>query len=293
LTAAVATLGAFGVASLRLIPAATSVANQINLLRANRPVLGRLAADLRLPQPTRPGPATPRKLPSVELKEASFQYPGSQASVLKQVSLKIEAGQCCGIVGPSGSGKSTLGDLLLGLLSPTSGAMLVDNTKITGDALSWTRRCAYIPQDPCLFNDSLRTNITLAQAEKNSADELQDQALHDALSQAALGQLVSALPEGLDESIGDNGQRLSGGQRQRFAIARALYHQREFLVFDEATSALDTDTENDIVAAIAALKGHATVLVITHREALLAPCDIVFSISGGRLEPVTVRQGVA
>ncbi len=283
----VATLGAFGVASLRLIPAATSVANQINLLKANRPVLARLAADLRLPLPPTPVAAVSAgSLPRVELKQVSYVYPGTQRAALQGVNLLIEPGQCCGIVGPSGSGKSTLGDLLLGLLSPTEGSMLVDNLELAGDSLSWTRRCAYIPQDPCLFNDSLRTNITLSQGRSDGADEK----IIKALSQAALGELLAQLPGGLDESLGDNGQRVSGGQRQRLAIARAFYHEREFLVFDEATSALDEATEGDIVKAIAALKGRATVLVITHREALLTACERVYRMRDGALTDTTVDR---
>ncbi|MEM1088963.1 MAG: ABC transporter ATP-binding protein [Pseudomonadota bacterium] len=290
LAVAMATLGTFGVASIRLIPAATSVANQVNLLRANRPVLGRLANDLRLPAAdlTSPTPAAGR-LPELTLERVSFSYPGSEVAALRDVSLSIEPGSCCGIVGPSGSGKSTLGDLLLGLLSPTAGVMTVDGTPLTEDNLSWTRRCAYIPQDPCLFHDSLRTNITLDDRSGRAVDA----AVEEALVKAALGDLLKELPRGLDESLGDRGQRLSGGQRQRLAIARALFHQREFLVFDEATSALDDATERDIISAITELRGKATVLVITHRKALLAPCSEVFEIKDGQLAVQADRKVVA
>lgn len=298
MSAAVATLGTFGVASLRLLPAASSLSNHLNLLRANRKVLARLAADLRLPaehvdQSQAPIAVHPigsentdkRALPAISLDDVSFRYPGGERDVLSDLNLNIPAGQCCGIVGASGSGKSTLGDLLLGLLQPTKGRLLVDKLPFTseteGDTLAWTRRCAYIPQDPCLFNDTLRINVTLNEA----LGEEVDQRVLAALKQAALGDLVSQLPQGLEEPLGDNGERLSGGQRQRLAIARAFYHEREFLVFDEATSALDADTEQEIVAAIAELQGRATVLVITHREALLAPCSQVFSMEQGALKP--------
>ncbi len=288
--AAMATLGTFGVASIRLIPAATSVANQINLLRANRPVLSRLAADLRLPATEMPASSrTAERLPEVILDRVSYTYPDSQAPALHDVRLRIEPGSCCGIVGPSGSGKSTLGDLVLGLLSPTAGVMKVDGVPLTDDTLAWTRRCAYIPQDPCLFHDSLRTNVTLDDRSGPALDE----AVREALNKAALGTLLEELPRGLDEPLGDRGQRLSGGQRQRLAIARALFHQREFLVFDEATSALDASTERDIISAISDLRSSATVLVITHREALLAPCDVVYEIRDGSLSPLADRQVVA
>ncbi len=294
ISAAVATLGTFGVASLRLLPAASSLSNHINQLRANRKVLARLAADLRLPmehaifsmapetrQQASKGSASSKVLPAIHLDNVSFRYPGADQDVLKKLTLSIEAGTCCGIVGASGSGKSTLGDLLLGLLEPTEGQMLVDQQPLPSNTLPWTRRCAYIPQDPCLFNDSLRVNVTLNELDREDIDRR----VIAALEQAALGGLVSQLPMGLDEPLGDNGERLSGGQRQRLAIARAFYHAREFLVFDEATSALDADTEQEIVAAISELKGRATVLIITHREALLAPCDQVFSLDQGALLP--------
>ncbi|MEM9532106.1 MAG: ABC transporter ATP-binding protein [Pseudomonadota bacterium] len=284
LAAAVATLGAFGVASLRLLPATTSVANQINLLRANRLVLGRLAADLGLPAAaaSTASAGAADDPPAVKLRDVSYRYPGAQEDALRGVSLELPAGECVGVIGASGSGKSTLADLLLGLLTPTAGEMVIDGDRLAGDALTWTRRCAYIPQDPCLFNDSLRTNVTLSEA---TGPEL-DQRVSKALTQAALADLLHSLPDGLDESLGDHGQRLSGGQRQRLAIARALFFERHFLVFDEATSALDAATEQDIVAAIRLLDGQATVLVVTHREALLSPCHRVYRMAGGTLTPV-------
>lgn len=287
---AMALLGTFAVAGLRLIPAATSVTNQVNLLRANRLVLGRLAQDLSLPEaealPQDPERSPPHPLPGIELLNAGYRYPGSENPVLDAIHLRLEPGACVGLIGASGSGKSTLADLLLGLLVPTQGRLLVDGRDIRGDELNWTRRCAYIPQSSGLFNDTLRANMTMS--EQTGPDI--DRRVRRALEEAAIGSLPEQLTDGLETLLGDQGQRLSGGQRQRVAIARAFFHRREFLILDEATSALDSETEQEVVAAVERLKGRATMLIIAHRHSTLAPCERVYELRDGRLE--AVRDGV-
>ena len=131
-----------------------------------------------------------------------------------------------GIIGPSGAGKSTLIDLILGLLTPTSGEVRVDGLKIEENISAWQRQIGYIPQDIYLIDASIRRNIAFGLPD----DEIDDLAFERALGAAQLDSFVNTLPQGVETVVGDRGIRLSGGQRQRIGIARALYHNPDVLV---------------------------------------------------------------
>jgi ABC-type multidrug transport system fused ATPase/permease subunit len=141
---------------------------------------------------------------------------------------------------------------------------------------------AYIPQTPFLSDDTVRRNIALG----INDDEIDEKRLQKAIVSAQLEEFISQLPIGKNTIIGDRGIRLSGGQRQRIAIARALYYDRQVLIFDEATSALDSKTENEIVAAIEALHHTKTMIIIAHRTSTLAYCDRVLEIANGSIVEV-------
>ena len=160
----------------------------------------------------------------------------------------------------------SLADLLLGFLDPTAGRVLVNGKDLRGTHRDWQSMVAYIPQQSYLIDDTLRRNVALGVADA----EIDDNKVHAALQDAQLGQVLRGLASGLDTPLGERGVRFSGGQRQRVSIARALYHDREFLVLDEATSALDEETEREIVETIRSLAGKKTILLISHRESTLA-----------------------
>ena len=196
---------------------------------------------------------------------------------LRGVSLHIPAGEITAITGPSGAGKSTLADLMLGLLEPAAGAVLVDGVALTAaNRRRWRRSCAYVPQDPYLFNDTIRANVRGARPDASDAD------VRGALDLAA-ADFVTALPQGLDTMAGDRGGRLSGGERQRIALAGALLAEPALLLLDEATSQLDAQTERRIVASLLSLRGRMTIVVVAHREALLAAADRVVTLDAGRV----------
>lgn len=248
-------------------PALARIATLLSDIEAGREDAGAGADDIRLRQ-------------TVELRGVTIRYsgrsPGGHAA-LRDVSLRLHAGQALAVSGMSGAGKSTLADCLGGLLSPDKGDMLVDGT-VLEPALRprWRRAVAYVPQDAWLFAGSIRDNLLLAD---QAAD---DAALHEALTKAA-AHFVSDLPGGLDHAVGEGGRQLSGGERQRLALARALVREPDLLILDEATSALDADNEAAIVAALGRLRGTTTMVIISHRSALLKLADTAITLEDGRV----------
>jgi len=295
---AIPLLAMFAAASLRLMPASTSLMSNLNSLRATRFILGELAGELRglgahaTVEQTRTEPASGRApaaqpFRELRLEQVSFAYRGANRPVFSGLSLSIRAGETVGLTGPSGAGKSTLADLILGFLEPLSGRVLVNGEDIRHDLRGWLDRTAYIPQAPYLLDDSLLRNIVFG----TPAEEIDRARVERAIDDAQLREVVDALPNGVDSRAGERGVRLSGGQRQRLAIARALYQGREFLILDEATSALDEDTERDVQRALRtlrALHGRTTLLVIAHSERTLAACDRIEPLPAGPRENVVV-----
>ncbi|MBX7494714.1 ABC transporter ATP-binding protein/permease [Qipengyuania sp. 6B39] len=219
---------------------------------------------------------TPRHGTSLALEAVSLAH-GRDRSAIEGVSFAIPRGAIAALTGPSGSGKSTIADLLGGLVSPDSGRVLVDGLPLEGGARQgWRSRVAYVQQEPVLFSGTVRENLLWAKPDATPVE------LDRALDRAAAG-FVRTLPEGLDCPLGEGGRALSGGERQRLALARALLREPDLLILDEATNALDGASEAVIADAVAALRGHCTVLVIGHRGTLTEIADLRFRIEGGRL----------
>jgi ABC-type multidrug transport system fused ATPase/permease subunit len=275
--ASIPLLALFAAAAVRLMPAATSLLNGFNSLRATRFVLGELAHELETADAVARAPAgaiRPHARPAepfreLRVEDLSFRYAGAERPVFENLSLAIRAGEAVGLTGPSGAGKSTLADLVLGFLEPQVGRVLVNGTDIRRDLRAWLDRAAYIPQAPYLLDDSIERNVVFG-ASGAESDRVR---LERAIDMARLREVVDRLPEGVAARVGENGARLSGGERQRVALARALYQGREFLILDESTSALDADTERQVLEAVRALHGKITLLVIAHSDRTLAACD--------------------
>jgi ATP-binding cassette, subfamily C, bacterial len=202
--------------------------------------------------------------------------PGEKVSiVLSDVDLVIPAGKTTAIVGPSGAGKSTVADLVVGLLTPSSGRVLIDGVPLEGARIhAWRRRLGYVNQDTFLFNESIRDNLSIVHPEAS------EEALRAALHAASAG-FVESLPDGLDTVVGDRGVRLSGGERQRIALARAIVRRPAMLILDEATSALDPENEHVIQAAIERMAGQLTILIIAHRLASVRAADVIYVMEDG------------
>jgi len=217
----------------------------------------------------------------LRLVNVSFSYPGTVAPTLSRVSLTIPKNSRLGIVGTTGSGKSTLVDVMLGLLTPSAGELRVDETPLDADNLrAWQDNVGYVPQTIYLSDDSIRRNIAFGVPEH----EIDNAAVARAAALAGIHRfIVEESPEGYDTFVGERGVRLSGGQRQRIGIARALYRDPDVLILDEATSALDSRTERDVMAAIGALSGRKTILIVAHRLSTIRECDAVVVVDRGEV----------
>ncbi len=215
----------------------------------------------------------------LEFKNVSFRYDQNQFSyALEKINLNITVNHMTAIVGPSGAGKSTLIDIIMGLNQPEKGELLVDGIPLTnGNLLSLRRSISYVPQDPFLFNATIRENLLMI--EPNACDEK----LWESLEFSSAADFVRNLPHGLDTLIGDRGVRLSGGERQRLVLARAILRKPSVLILDEATSALDSENESKIQTALEKLKGKMTIIVIAHRLSTIKNADQVIVLDNGKI----------
>jgi ABC-type bacteriocin/lantibiotic exporter with double-glycine peptidase domain len=216
---------------------------------------------------------------TIKFENVSYKYPGTSSNVINDCNLTIEKGTAIGIIGKSGSGKTTFINLLLGFIHPTEGKISIDNTEMNDIITqSWWQLVGYVRQDIFLVEKTLAENIALG----ISSHKINSQRLSWAISLANLDELVNTLPNSINTIIAEDGNNLSGGQKQRIAIARALYHGAEVLVFDEATSALDGENEYLISNALLELtKNNKTVILITHRYASLKHCNRIYQIDNG------------
>lgn len=216
----------------------------------------------------------------IRLSDITFTYPSSEEPVLVDASIVIPHNESIGIVGASGAGKTTLVDILLGLFMLQKGEISMDGVAVDTMGSAWQSKFAYIPQSVFMLAGSIRDNVVFGKSGDGN-EPFSDKQVWKALETAQLASFVRTLKDGLDTQIGEAGTRLSGGQIQRLGIARAVFSDAPVLVFDEATSSLDYETEAALMDAIAALRGHKTMVIIAHRPETLEGCDLVYRIDGG------------
>ncbi|MDF4950613.1 ABC transporter ATP-binding protein [Vibrio parahaemolyticus] len=212
----------------------------------------------------------------VKIEHVDFSY-NNENKVLDDLSLHIPAGKKVALVGASGGGKSTLIQLLIGVYRQNAGSIRF-NDELTEDIGFEVIRdkIAVVLQQPILFNDTLRHNLTLG----GHFDEM---SLWRALEVAQLQDVIFQLNHGLDTQIGRNGIRLSGGQRQRLAIARMVLSNPQFVILDEATSALDTATEAALHKALTEFLRGRTTLIVAHRLSAVKQADLIYVLEDGKV----------
>ena len=219
--------------------------------------------------------------PSIEFDHVSFAYQADQP-VLKDVSIKAQAGQTIALVGPSGAGKSSILNLILRLYDIQSGAIRIAGQDIRTVTLESLRRCfALVSQEVAIFDDTIRANIAYG-----SADATPEQ-IEAAAKAAHAHDFILSLPQGYETMVGEHGTRLSGGQRQRISIARAMLRNAPILLLDEATSALDSESERAVQSALTTLQQGRTTIAIAHRLSTIIDADVIYVMENGRV----IEQG--
>ncbi len=271
----------FVLALQRLNVRVGGISNDLNGLAAN---LGRLEIANKILRCSdkvfrrTSGDTLKSELNSIEFLNISLSYDNGSSFSVDDVSFSMAHGKTYALVGPSGAGKSSIADMIVGLYEPTAGQIFINNSPMLGISLSsWQQRLGVVSQDTFLFNASIAENLIFG------LQNVSQQQLERAATQAQAAGFIEALPDGYDTLVGERGYRLSGGQRQRLSLARALLRQPELLILDEATSALDSASERLVQEAIQQVEGQCTVLVIAHRLSTIVNADQILVLDRGRI----------
>ena len=237
---------------------------------------------LDLPSPTDGARSQILSPPAVHTEQLSYRYPLTAEEVLTNLSLSFPAGKSTVLAGASGIGKSTLLLLLAGQIAPTEGKIVLADGAGSANVFDLTQLSeatkqnliTYVPQEPHIFTATLAENVSLWH--ENASNE----AAIEALEAAALGDFVCALPEGLRTPLGQGGHPLSAGQRHRLGLARAFFQNRPIVLLDEVTAGLDEETEATVIHALTRFAHHRTLILTSHRPALIAWADHVITLGG-------------
>jgi ATP-binding cassette subfamily C protein LapB len=233
----------------------------------------------------RPRLSRPQLAGNVEFKGVSYAFPGSNRPIIKNMSLKIPAGQKVAIVGRMGSGKSTISRLISGLIQPNEGAVLIDGIDLRQiDKSDLRRNIGVMLQETWLFAGTVKENLQMGFYEYDDAHILSIARI------SGVDDFVARHPQGYDMELRERGEGLSGGQRQSINLARALLHKPNILVLDEPTSSMDTATEKMIISQLKNWAVHQTLIMVTHRNTLLELADRVLVIEEGALVADTTPE---
>jgi ABC-type multidrug transport system fused ATPase/permease subunit len=293
---AVATLSVFLAAGSRIAPAvlriqqgAIQIRNSSSIASSSFDLISELEHIERRPEFSSAIKFSHQNLEGgFEVNNLSFRYQGTTNNVLSNLNFRIFPGKSVAIVGPSGSGKSTLVDVLLGILSPTSGEVLLDGENPLIQISKYPGSIAYVPQGALVIDGSIQENLLLGLDPNLVSEDM----LWKSLKIAHLDTFVRQLNLGLNTQAGEAGAKLSGGQKQRLGIARSLMTNPRVLVLDEATSALDSETEREISETLKELKGDVTIIQIAHRLSTIKDADHVIFLANGRIQAMGSFQEV-
>lgn len=279
---AIPVLGALALGAQRLLPifqqAYTSLATIRGAEASLRDIL--LLLDQPLPPSLGDKAETVPFAEEIVLENLGFGYTPTGPAVLRDINLRIRRGARMGFVGATGGGKSTLLDIIMGLLTPTTGRIRIDQMFMTERSQrGWQSRIAHVPQTIYLSDSTVAENIAFGLRR----EEIDMDRVRRAAAQAQIADTIAAWPLGYDTIVGERGAKLSGGQRQRIGVARALYKQADVIIFDEATSALDNETERALMEAIEALGPETTILIVAHRLTTLRKCDLIVELRDGAI----------
>ena len=219
----------------------------------------------------------------IQVEQVGVRGPGGQP-ILLGISFNANPGELLGIIGPSGSGKTTLAKVVAGAIVPEVGTVRIDGAQIADwDQDQLGPHIGYMPQEPSLFEGTIKENISRFRTAPPEGAESIDDAVVKAAKLAGVHDLVLRMPQGYDTRLGPMGAGLSAGQAQRIAIARALYGDPTVIIFDEPNAFLDSEGEAALLDALAKAKARrATILVIAHRKSILGAADRLLVLEGGK-----------
>ena len=214
----------------------------------------------------------------IEFKNVSFKFDDSKQATINNISFKIPAGQRVALVGKMGSGKSTMSKLVAGILEPTDGAILIDGVDVRQiDPADTRKNIGVMLQDSWLFSGTIRENIQMG------FNEYDDDHILNICKISGVDDFVGAHPKGYDLEIKERGIGLSGGQKQTINLARSLLHDPKILLLDEPTSSMDQRTEKQIIDSLDKFTNEKTMLIVTHRNPILAMVDRVLVMENGNI----------
>ena len=275
-------LGVFLFAMFRLAPRVSTLNNTFYQLEGELPHLVRTQQFIHEldeeQEPDKGERAVPETVEETRFDDVEFAYDSSE-QVLDGISFTVERGEFVAFVGPSGAGKSTIVSLLTRLYEPDSGEITANGISISEfPAREWRDRISVVRQNPYVFNDTLRYNITIGARDVSEAE------LERVCEIAQVTEFLDELPNGYDTVLGDEGVKLSGGQRQRVSVARALLKDADLLVLDEATSDLDSNIEERVHRAIEEMDRDYAMLVIAHRLSTVVNADKIHTMANGKID---------
>lgn len=275
-------LGVFLFAMFRLGPRVSNLNKMVYRIEGELPHLVRTQRFIEgLQQSTEPQTGSqqpPATIDTVSFDTVKFSYDSSDQTVLQDVSFSVDTGEFVGFVGPSGAGKSTIMSLLARLYEPDTGTISANDISIDQfDIDQWRSQISVVRQDPHIFNETLRRNVTIGNRDATTEE------IEEVCEIAKVTEFLNDLPAGYETVLGDDGVKLSGGQRQRIAIARALLKDADILVLDEATSDLDTSLEEQVHRAIERLDRNYAMLVIAHRLSTVINADRIYTMDDGEI----------
>lgn len=276
------TLGIFLFAMFRLSPLMSRLNGQVYSVEGNLSHLVRTQefVDELRNRSEAGGSRSIATLEQIEFDGVHFSY-ADEEHVIRGISFSVEDDEFVAFVGQSGAGKSTIVSLITRLYEPARGRILGDGHPIEEyDLAEWRERIAVVRQQPYIFNDTLKKNVTIGNRDATRSE------VEHVCKIAKVDEFIDDLPNGYDSKLGDDGVRLSGGQRQRVALARALLKDADFLVLDEATSDLDSTLEREVQAGIEAMEHDYGIIAIAHRLSTVKNADRIYTIENGQITEV-------
>ncbi|SEP21110.1 ATP-binding cassette, subfamily B, MsbA [Halorientalis persicus] len=283
-----AEIGVFLFAVYRLSPTVTQLNSLVYQLNSSLPHIVRVQNRIQelesMSHPAMDGTRAVTSVDTLTFEDVSFSY-GQGEQVLQSVSFSVERGKHIAFVGQSGAGKSTIVSLVGRLQSPGSGRITADGTPIDRfDVEQWRDRLAVIRQNPYIFDETLKENITVG----NRNASLRD--IERVCEIAQVSEFIDELPDGYDTDLGEDGVRLSGGQKQRVAIARALLKDADILILDEATSDLDSNIEQRVHENITGMEDQYMMISIAHRLSTVSDADRIYTLIEGSITDVGTHE---